>query len=122
MAEAPAAEAAPAPATEDAAVPAPQLQAAMRDLWHGHIVHTRDYALAVHAGNDADAKAAADAVVENARQISGAVAGFYGEAGGEQMTTPPAGPWGAVQALPDTRIATDERRERVRLGKRWVMQ
>src|SRR3546814_3691062 len=46
MAEAPAAEAAPAPATEDAAVPAPQLQAAMRDLWHGHIVHTRDYALA----------------------------------------------------------------------------
>src|SRR3546814_4302733 len=62
MAEAPAAEAAPAPATEDAAVPAPQLQAAMRDLWHGHIVHTRDYALAVHAGNDADAKAAADAV------------------------------------------------------------
>src|SRR3546814_5605506 len=60
MAEAPAAEAAPAPATEDAAVPAPPLQAAMRDLWHGHIVHTRDYALAVHAGNDADAKAAAE--------------------------------------------------------------
>lgn len=108
MAEAPAAEAAPAPATEDAAVPAPQLQAAMRDLWHGHIVHTRDYALAVHAGNDADAKAAADAVVENARQISGAVAGFYGEAGGEQMMTLLAGHWGAVKALTDTRMAKDE--------------
>src|SRR3546814_1782768 len=107
MAEAPAAEAAPAPATEDAAVPAPQLQAAMRDLWHGHIVHTRDYALAVHAGNDADAKAAADAVVENARQISGAVAGFYGEAGGEQMMTLLAGHWGAVKALTAQRKAKE---------------
>src|SRR3546814_13928800 len=80
----------------------------MRDLWHGHIVHARDYALAVHAGNDADAKAAADAVVENARQISDAVAGFYGEAGGEQMMTLLAGHWGAVQALTDSRMAKDE--------------
>src|SRR3546814_14175154 len=107
MAEAPAAEAAPAPATEDAAVPAPQLQAAMRDLWHGHIVHTRDYALAVHAGNDADAKAAADAVVENARQISGAVAGFYGEAGGATMMTLLDGQWGEGQGLTDTRLGNE---------------
>src|SRR3546814_9513518 len=77
--------------TEDAGVAAPELQAGMRDLWHGYIVHARDYALAVHAGNDADGKAAADAVVENARQISDAVAGFYGEAGGEQMMTLLAG-------------------------------
>src|SRR3546814_6495146 len=80
----------------------------MRDLWHGHIVHTRDYALAVHAGNDADAKAAADAVVEKARQISGAVAGFYGEAGGEQMMHLLAGHWGAVKALTDKCMAKDE--------------
>src|SRR3546814_17955111 len=79
----------------------------MRDLWHGHIVHTRDYALAVHAGNDADAKPAADAVVENARQIRGAVAGFYGEAGGKQVMTMLAGHWGAVKALHDTRMATE---------------
>lgn len=102
------ADAAPAPAADAAAVPAPQLQAAMRDLWHGHIVHTRDYALAVHAGNDDDAKAAADAVVANARQISDAVSGFYGEAGGEQMMTLLAGHWGAVKALTDTRAAKDE--------------
>lgn len=80
----------------------------MRDLWNGHIVHARDYALAVHTGNDADATAAADAVVENARQISGAVAGFYGEAGGDQMMTLLAGHWGAVKALTDTRMAKDE--------------
>ena len=39
------------PAEEAATVPAPQLQATLRELWHGHIVHARDYALAMHAGN-----------------------------------------------------------------------
>jgi hypothetical protein len=107
--EAPAAEApAAAPAAEAAAVPAPQLQAAMRDLWHGHIVHARDYALAVHAGNDADAKAAADAVVANAKDIAGAVAGFYGKAGGDQMLTLLAGHWGAVKAMTDARAKDDK--------------
>lgn len=107
-------EAAPAPveaapaAAEAAAVPAPQLQAALRELWHGHIVHARDYAMAMHAGNDADAKVAADAVVENAKQISTAVAGFYGQAGGDQMMTLLAGHWGAVKAMTDARIKGDD--------------
>jgi hypothetical protein len=103
---APAAEVPAAPA--EAAVPAPQLQAAMRDLWHGHIVHARDYAMAVHAGDDARATAAADAVVDNAKQISGAVAGFYGAAGGDQMLTLLAGHWGAVKAMTDARAAGNE--------------
>jgi hypothetical protein len=104
-----------APAATDAAatdatteVAAPQLQAAMRDLWHGHIVHARDYALAVKAGNEADANAAADAVVENAKQIAGAVAGFYGDAAGEGMLTLLAGHWGAVKALNDARADGNE--------------
>ncbi|MEO5963440.1 MAG: hypothetical protein ABIO75_06995 [Thermomonas sp.] len=100
-------EAAP-PAAEAATVPAPQLQAALRDLWHGHIVHARDYALAMHAGNAADAKTAADAVVANAKQISTAVAGFYGQAGGDQMMTLLAGHWGAVKAMTDARIKGDD--------------
>ena len=94
-----------APATE---VAAPNLQAAMRDLWHGHIVHARDYAIAVHAGNKADASKAADAVVANAHQISDAVAGFYGKAGGDRMMELLGGHWGAVKALTDTRAAKDE--------------
>ncbi len=107
-------EAAPAPveatppAAEAATVPAPKLQAALRDLWHGHIVHARDYALAVHAGKDADAKAAADAVVANAKDISGAVGSFYGKAGGDQMMTLLAGHWGAVKAMTDARIKGDD--------------
>ncbi|MDQ2701464.1 MAG: hypothetical protein M3Y70_01315 [Pseudomonadota bacterium] len=95
------------PAAAAADVAAPQLLAAMRDLWHGHIVHAREYALAVHAGNDADAKAAADAVVENARQIAGAVAGFYGDAAGDGMLKLLAGHWGAVKALNDARVDGD---------------
>lgn len=114
VADAPAPEAAasspapvePAPAPE-AAVPAPNLQAALRDLWRGHIVHARDYAVAVHAHKDVEAKQAADAVVANARQISGAVAGFYGKAGGDRMMELLGGHWGAVKALTDSRAAAD---------------
>ena len=108
MATAPAATEAPAPAAEAPVVAAPQLQAAMRDLWHGHIVHAREYAVATHAGDKAAAKTAADAVVANAKQIADAVGGFYGKAGGDQMMTLLAGHWGAVKALTDTRMSGDE--------------
>ncbi len=96
------------PAEEAATVPAPQLQATLRELWHGHIVHARDYALAMHAGNATDAKTAADAVVDNAKQISAAVGSFYGQAGGDQMMSLLAGHWGAVKAMTDARIKGDE--------------
>lgn len=104
-------ESAPPPvvttATPEASVPAPKLQAAMRDLWHGHITHARDYALAMHAHNDADAKQAADAVVANAKEISGAVAGFYGKPGGDRMMELLGGHWGAVKAMTDARAKDD---------------
>lgn len=95
------------PAADTSAVAAPQLQAAMRELWHGHIVHAREYARAMHAGNDADAGTAAAAVVGNAKQISSAVAGFYGDAAGERMLTLLGGHWGAVKAMTDARTAGD---------------
>lgn len=100
----------PAAATAKVAAPAagaPKLHAAMRSLWHGHIVHARDYALAVHSGNAADAKTAADAVVANAHQISDAVAGFYGKAGGDRMMELLGGHWGAVKALTDAQARHD---------------
>ena len=86
---------------------APKLHAAMRQLWHGHIVHAREYAMAVHAGHVAEAKKAADAVVANAHQISDAVAGFYGKAGGDRMMDLLGGHWGAVKALTDARAKND---------------
>lgn len=108
LAATPAAAAAPDPAPAAAApAPAPALQAAMRDLWHGHIVHARDYAMAVHAADADRTTRAAAAVVANASQIADAVGGFYGEAAGEQMMDLLAGHWGAVKALTDARAATD---------------
>lgn len=90
--------AAAAPATAPAA---PQLHQALRSLWHGHIVATRDYALAVHAGNKADETRAADAVVANAKQIANAVAGFYGQAAGDGLLKLLGGHWAGVKALTD---------------------
>jgi hypothetical protein len=91
-----------------AAVPAaPKLDAALRSLWHGHAVHTREYALAMHAHDTAKAKAAADAVVANAKQIAGAVGGFYGQSAGARMLELLAGHWGGVKALTDARAAND---------------
>ena len=94
----------PAPAATPAA---PKLQAAMRSLWHGHIVHTREYAMAVHVHDDAKAKSAADAVVANAHQLSDAVAGFYGKPGGTRMMELLGGHWGAVKALTDAQARHD---------------
>lgn len=93
-----AAQAASAPA---AAPAAPKLHAAMRSLWHGHIVATRDYALAVHTGNRAGEKKAANAVVANAKEIANAVAGFYGKPAGDGLLKLLAGHWGGVKALTD---------------------
>jgi len=106
----PATPAASAPAT---APSAPKLHAAMRSLLHGHIVATRDYALAVHAGNNANAQQAEAAGVANAKQIANAVAGFYGEAAGKQFLNLLAGHWGGVKALTDaakTRDAAGEQK------------
>ena len=102
-----AADAQHAPASQAAAPAAPQLHEAMRSLWHGHIVNTRDYAMAMHAGDQAKADKAAGAVVANARQIADAVAGFYGKAGGERMLQLLAGHWGAVKAMTDARAKGD---------------
>lgn len=95
--------AAAAAATAPAAAPtAPQLHKAMRALWHGHIVTTRDYALATFAGDKAKATKAADAVVANAKEITAAVAGFYGKDAGDGLLKLLAGHWGAVKALTDS--------------------
>lgn len=94
--------------TPMAAVPAaPQLDAALRGLWHGHAVHTREYALAVHDHDGAKAKAAADAVVANAKQLADAVGGFYGKPAGARMLELLAGHWGGMKALTDARAVGD---------------
>lgn len=91
-----------------ASVAAPKLQAAMRGLWQGHVVATREYAFAVKAGDSKRASRAADAVVDNAKQIANAVAGFYGKPAGDQLLGLLAGHWGAVKAMTDAEHAQDK--------------
>lgn len=85
-----------------AAVTAPStvnLHAAMQDLWHQHVVATRDYALAIYAGDEAAARAAQDAEVGNGHDIANAVAGVYGADAGEGIFKLLAGHVGGVNAL-----------------------
>jgi hypothetical protein len=84
-----------------AASAAPKLHAAMRELWQGHADTTRQYALAVKAGDAAAERKAADAVVANAKQIADAVGSFYGADAGKKMLELLAGHWTGVRALTD---------------------
>lgn len=106
--EMPAMPAMPAAAQAAAAPAAPKLHAALRGLWHGHIVTTRDYATAVKAGDKAAETKAADAVVANAKEIANAVAGFYGADAGKGMLKLLAGHWAGVKALTDAEHAGDK--------------
>src|SRR5262249_12094007 len=95
-------------AVDAAAAPAsPKLHATMRELWQGHADTTRQYALAVKAGDAAAEKKAADAVVANAKQIADAVGSFYGEAAGKKMLELLAGHWTAVKNLTDAQKKGD---------------
>jgi hypothetical protein len=58
----------------------------MRKLWTDHVVWTRDYIVAA-VGDHPDATAAATRLMRNQDDIGAAVAGFYGKAAGDALTT-----------------------------------
>jgi hypothetical protein len=58
----------------------------MRKLWTDHVVWTRDYIVAA-VGDQPDAQAAANRLMKNQEDIGKAVAKFYGDAAGQQLTT-----------------------------------
>ncbi|MBS0229018.1 MAG: hypothetical protein JSS23_10030 [Proteobacteria bacterium] len=87
---------------------APQLHAALRGLWHGHVVNTRAYAMAVKKGDAAAAAKAAEATVANAQEIANAVAGFYGDDAGKGMMKLLGGHWAGVKALTDASHAGNQ--------------
>ena len=58
----------------------------MRKLWTDHVVWTRDYIVAA-LGDQPGAQASANRLLRNQEDIGGAVAKFYGEAAGQQLTT-----------------------------------
>jgi len=96
-----------APAADAAAPASPKLHATMRELWQGHAATTREYAMAVKAGDAAAEKKATDAVVANAKKIADAVGSFYGDAAGKKTLELLAGHWGGVKALTDAQKKDD---------------
>ena len=58
----------------------------MRKLWTDHVVWTRDYIIAATL-NQPDAPAALNRLMKNQDDIGNAVAQFYGNAAGKQLTT-----------------------------------
>jgi len=63
-----------------------QLRQTMRKLWTDHTVWTRDYIVAA-VDDRPDAPAAADRLMKNQEDIGNAVAAYYGQAAGQQITS-----------------------------------
>lgn len=94
--------AAPAPAAQHehaapAATKAAQTDAALRDLWVGHVFWVRNVVRETLAGNQAAAAAAENEVVANAHQIAGAIEPFYGKAATDKLFDLLAAHYGAVR-------------------------
>lgn len=83
-------------------------QAALRDLWIGHIFWVRNVALETIAGNGAAAKAAEAEVVANAKQIAAAIEPFYGKAGSDGLMKLLVEHYGAVKAHIDATVSGDK--------------
>ncbi len=77
--------------------PAAELQAAMRDLWVGHIFWVRNVALMTKLGNPAGAKVAEEQVVQDARDIANAISPYYGQPAADKLFGLLAAHYGAIK-------------------------
>jgi len=100
----------PAATTPAASVPTrvAETQAAMRDLWLGHIFWVRNVVEARLADNAGAAKAAEQQVVDNAKAIAGAIEPYYGKAASDKLFELLAGHWGAISAYLDATHSANE--------------
>ena len=86
-------------------------QAALRDLWIGHIFWVRNVALETMAGNNAAAKVAEDQVVANAKQIAASITPFYGKAGSDALMKLLVEHYTAVKEHIDATAAADKAKQ-----------
>ena len=92
-------------------------QAALRDLWIGHVFWVRNVVQARFAGNAAEAKAAQQQVVANARAIADSIAPFYGKPASDQLFGLLAGHWGAISEYLDATRAGNAKAADAAFGK-----
>lgn len=74
-----------------------QTEAALRDLWVGHVFWVRNVVVNTLDGNSVAAKAAENEVVANARAIAAAIEPFYGKPAADKLFGLLAGHYGAVK-------------------------
>lgn len=103
-----------AEATQPAAEPAMSMKAvdlrlAMRTLWEGHIIAVRNVVVATNSHDAKAAKVAEEQVVQNAKDIGGAVGGFYGKEAGDKMFKLLAGHYGAVKEYMNATFKGDKK-------------
>lgn len=79
--------------------------AALRDLWIGHVFWVRNVVTASLAKDDAARASAEKQVVANAQAIAAAIEPFYGAAAKDKLFGLLAGHYGAVKAYLDASIA-----------------
>jgi hypothetical protein len=79
--------------------------AALRDLWLGHILGIRDVAVATIDTNAAAREVAEKGVVANAEQIAGSIAPFYGKPASDKLFALLAGHYGAIRDHLDATVA-----------------
>jgi hypothetical protein len=99
----------PAASASAAAADSPALttRLALRDLWVEHVFWIRNYALANQAADHAQAKIAADQVVDNASKIANSLTPLYGQPAADQLLKLLAGHWGAVKHYSDATVGKD---------------
>ncbi|MGH8865078.1 MAG: hypothetical protein ACREVZ_10630 [Burkholderiales bacterium] len=83
-------------------------QAAMRDLWLGHVFWVRNVVDARFEGNANEAKTAEQQVVANAKAIAAAIEPFYGQAASGKLFGLLAGHWGAISEYLDATRASNK--------------
>lgn len=76
---------------------ASETDAALRDLWLGHVFWVRGVVVATLAGNTAAATQSEKEVVANAKQIAASIEPYYGKAASEKLFGLLAGHYGAVK-------------------------
>lgn len=113
------ADATPAPKIIAAApsLKAVELRIALRDLWDGHIFWVRSVVVATHYHDAKAAKVAEDQVVQNAKNIGDAIAGFYGREAGDKLFKLLAGHYSAVKDYMNASFKGDKKAEAVASDK-----
>lgn len=96
---------------------AADLRMTLRDLWGAHIFWVRTVAVATISGNSDASKAAEENAVQNAKDIAGAVASFYGKEAGDKFFPLLAGHYGAVKEYLNADIAGNKEVKDAAAGK-----